>query len=176
MRARSLIVGVALAGCASSTTHGYPGASVVAEGAPTRRAAKPRPVVRWSALDDAESWPSVNDEPFTSRGHAGGRWTLSVRVSPNAREAYAALRPGAVMPEGAVIAAFHQDATRGKPGPIYVMEKKGGDWRFSRVRADGRVQEGSVALCARCHAEAVADHLFGLPRGESPKAGDGSNP
>ena len=46
------------------------------------------------------------------------------------------------------------------------------------TRAKGRRwgQEGSVALCARCHAEAVADHLFGLPRGESPKAGDGSNP
>ncbi len=164
--ARSLVAVVALAavGCGASAAEGYPGASSQAPQAPTPSASAAPPPLRWTQFDEAKGWPPVNDEPFTSRGHAGGRWTLTVRVSPDARDAYAALTPGSSLPSGAVVAAFHHDPARGRPGPIYVMEKASQRWRFTVVNPDGLVREGSVALCARCHAEAVADHLFGLPR------------
>lgn len=64
-------------------------------------------------------------------------------------------------------------AWAGKSGsaPIvyFVMVKRapgynpsGGDWEYLVVAPDGRVEDrGQVALCARCHAEAPHDFLFG---------------
>jgi len=85
-------------------------------------------------------------------------------VSPDARERYAALLPVTTLPEGAVVTAFHQHVDTGKPGPIYVMEKRPSAWFFQALDADGRPVEHTVELCQRCHAEAPADSLFGLPK------------
>ncbi len=84
---------------------------------------------------------------------------MEVRVSPESRDAYLSLRPGVTLPDGAVVAALHHD------GPIYLMEKRDGRWTFHILGDDGRPTEhGPLALCARCHAEAQTDMLFGLPR------------
>jgi hypothetical protein len=41
---------------------------------------------------------------------------------------------------------------------------EGGDWEFVVLDAAGRLEDrGKLALCARCHAEATADWVFGLP-------------
>lgn len=109
-------------------------------------------------------WPTSNPQPFASRGHGAARYTIDVRVDEIARPVYQALLPGTVFADGTVIAAFHHDPEHGRTGPIYVMEKVEGRWRYSIVGSDGRQrQQSSLELCARCHAEAVSDHVFGLP-------------
>jgi hypothetical protein len=41
----------------------------------------------------------------------------------------------------------------------------GGDWEYLVLDATGRIeQRGRLALCARCHADAPHDHLFGTGR------------
>jgi hypothetical protein len=47
-----------------------------------------------------------------------------------------------------------------KQAPGY--DPPGGDWEYLVVAPDGFVEErGKLSLCARCHAEAPHDHLFG---------------
>jgi hypothetical protein len=56
-----------------------------------------------------------------------------------------------------------------QPVTHFVMLKRapgydppGDDWEFSVVSPDGHVEDrGPLPLCARCHAEAPHDHLFG---------------
>jgi hypothetical protein len=56
-----------------------------------------------------------------------------------------------------------------QPATHFVMIKRapgydppGGDWEFIVVSPDGHVEDrGPLPLCARCHAEAPRDHLFG---------------
>ena len=111
----------------------------------------------------------MTTEPFPSRGHGAGRYTLELRVSPESREAYVALMPGTTLPNGALIAAFHRESRLGQPGPIYTMEKRGDAWSFRVYGPDGIPAEaGLTELCARCHAESPTDQLFGLPRALRP--------
>jgi hypothetical protein len=127
-----------------------------------------RPRVAWSRFAEVRSWPP-SGEAFTNGGHVGAGALAVVRVSPEARAAYEHLLKDSELPDGAVVVLFHELAP-GKPGPVYVMEKSGGSWRFSSLRADGTEPEppepaaSSAAHCRRCHADAVADSLFGLPR------------
>jgi hypothetical protein len=129
-------------------------------------ASAPKPRVVWSRFAEIESWPVVG-EPFTNSGHVGAGAEAVVRVSPDARAAYEHLVKDTELPDGAVAALFHELAP-GRPGPVYVMEKGEGVWRFSSCRADGTectpAATASTAGCQHCHADAVADSLFGLPR------------
>jgi hypothetical protein len=98
--------------------------------------------------------------PFVARGHADGRYTALVRVSPGARGAYASWTRGARMPRATVIAMFHEVGNR--PGPVYVMSKlPSASWRFLVLDREGRVSNTPTVLCARCHAEAPSDDVFG---------------
>jgi hypothetical protein len=92
---------------------------------------------------------------------------VTVRVSPNAREAYASLVADTRLPDGAVVALFHQNREGSVRGNVYVMEKTGETWRFQAFDDKGTPAVGSEA-CARCHAFGVADQLFGLPRTVEP--------
>jgi hypothetical protein len=86
-------------------------------------------------------------------------------VSESARASYVALRPDLELPDGAIIAAFHRDAKTGQPGPVYVMTRDRGAWKYAVFDAGGRASEhGPLTLCERCHAEAPSGGLFGLPR------------
>jgi predicted nucleic acid-binding protein len=71
-----------------------------------------------------------------------------------------------VLDPGSVLVEALTDRSKSHPDELYVMEKLGdGTWRFLVVSADGAIDAAAVtALCHRCHAEAVADGLFGLPR------------
>jgi hypothetical protein len=92
-----------------------------------------------------------------------------VRVSPDARATYEHLVQDSVLPEGAVVALFHADADD-TPRAIYVMEKLGGTWRFSTLDSEGGEQPfdapsgQATERCRSCHADGVADSLFGVPR------------
>lgn len=118
---------------------------------------------RWAEFEGARTWP-LAAEPFASRGHGGGHYTVEVRVTPAALPAYRALVPGRTLPVGTEIAAFHRSVDGGAPGSTYVMQKRAEGWAFFATDAAGRVLVGEgVRLCAGCHAEARADSLFGVP-------------
>jgi hypothetical protein len=94
-----------------------------------------------------------------------------VRVSPEARPDYEHLVRDHSMPEGTLVAIFHDAGAAGPAGPVYVMEKSAGTWRYLSLSADGRVdsrpgaaQQLKVGACAGCHEGALGDSLFGLPR------------
>jgi hypothetical protein len=48
-------------------------------------------------------------------------------------------------------------------GHAWGMEKRAGAWTFLGLSSSGEIIAGDRWRCQRCHAEAVADSLFGLP-------------
>lgn len=130
--------------------------------------APPKPRVVWSRWGEVQSWPSVGG-PFPNAGHPGAGARAVVRVSPEARPSYEHLVRDSGLPDGTTVALFHELAS-GQPGAIYVMEKAGGAWQFSAWNADGSelaatdTAGASAGRCRRCHADGVADSLFGPPR------------
>jgi hypothetical protein len=127
----------------------------------------------WPRLAEVKGWPAVA-EAFPNDGHPGAGARATVRVSPDARASYEHLVRDSALPEGALVAIFHDAGATGPEGPIYVMEKTAGAWRFSSVGPDGRVdatpgaaQNLAAGACVRCHQGGEADSLFGLPRGKS---------
>jgi len=132
---------------------------------------KPPPApTRWEHFDEVRRWPSAHEKPFASLGHLSGRYSASVIVDPTARDAYRNLVTASSLPVGSVVAEFHQDSRTGHPGPVFAMQKLAeGRWEYLVVDPGGKVQQrGQLALCQRCHAEGVADQLFGLPASTRP--------
>jgi hypothetical protein len=109
------------------------------------------------------SWPTAG-EPFANLGHLGAGEVATARVSPDALHAYQALVEDSVLPEGAVVALFHDDRSGTQPGPVYVMAKAQGTWSYLELTATGLVAAGPTQHCQSCHQGAVGDSLFGLPR------------
>jgi hypothetical protein len=131
---------------------------------------------RWAEFDAASRWPTAAP-PFVSRGHGVGHYRVDVRVSPEHLDAYRSLVAGQLAPDGITVVAFHRDVDSDADGPVYMMQKRtAGDWRFLVVDASGHLSSHvDLELCARCHLDAPADHLFGAPRpsstpGEPPPA------
>ncbi len=131
----------------------------------------PRPSITrgvWPRFSEVRSWPPAS-EPFTNRGHTGAGPVAVVRVSPEARDSYAHLVRDSALPDDSVVALFHLKADQ-RPGPVYVMEKSSGTWRFLVLDPDGVVlapagPTGQATQgCHGCHADAVADFLFGVPQ------------
>lgn len=133
---------------------------------PTRTAAAPAPAPAkpWAHLKEVEAWAPLNTVPFLSRGHLTTPNYASVRVSPNARNAYATLVADTKLPDAALIALFHQNRDGSQRGAIFVMEKHGESWRFFALDQRGAPMTVATEACARCHASGVADSVFGLPR------------
>jgi hypothetical protein len=128
----------------------------------------PSPTRHWARMGEVRAWTPLTDGPFVSLGHPPGNQLARIHVSPEARETYQNLQPGTTLPVGAIVAELQQDAATGQPGLGYVMTKQeGGRWEFMLVKSDGEIlEQGEVPPCARCHAEAVADSLFGVRAGE----------
>jgi hypothetical protein len=139
-------------------------ASDVPPQAPTAAAHEEAPRERWSRFDEIKSYEPVNATPFSTRGHLVKPSHAVVRVSPEAREQYLGLVTDSVLPDGAVIAMFHQSRDGATGGPVYVMEKKASAWTFVALDPDGAVTSENLNVCALCHRGGVADQLFGLPR------------
>ena len=94
-----------------------------------------------------------------------------MRVSPNARDAYATLVTDTKLPDTALIALFHQNRDGSEPGAVFVMEKREESWRFLALDSTG-TPAGATDACGRCHAQGVADSLFGLPRAQPARASE----
>ncbi len=160
-----------LTACGAGASASYfPGASNAARGGGTghRTAPAPKPEPPWGEFDAARQWPAEEDKPLVVPDHGGGRYVGTVRVSPGARKAYESLTRGSELPAGSIVAMFHEDARGHGAGPVYVMQKGKTGWRYLILEPDGRIhRQGAIPLCERCHAEATADHLFGLPAGAS---------
>ncbi len=154
-------------GCARPAEPGqYPGASSTsARAEPTRpRSASPARPQRWDRYEEVLSWPP--QKSFPSLGHFSARYTGAVHVDAGARDAYLKLVPGSSLPIGSIVAELHSDTETGRRGPLFAMHKIATDrWEYLVVDPQGLVEErGALPLCQRCHADGVADQLFGLPR------------
>jgi hypothetical protein len=151
-------------------------ASDVPPKTPTAAAQEEAPRERWSRFDEVKSYEPVNDKPFSTRGHLVKPSYAVVRVSSDAREQYLGLVTDSVLPDGAVIAMFHQSRDGASGGPVYVMEKKVGAWTFVALDAEGAATSENLNVCALCHKGGVADQLFGLPRSLRSTTGGAGNP
>jgi len=114
-------------------------------------------------MQSALTWPHLQSDVHNG-GHAGGPYRARVHVNPQAFEAYASLAAGSELPVGSILVQFHLDASD-RRGPAFVMQKQASlHWSFSVLDSGGRViRDGELRDCARCHAEGVADFLFGPP-------------
>jgi hypothetical protein len=105
--------------------------------------------------------------PRARSEHLGGDLEGEVLASPGS--GYPMRGPASVVPAGATL--VERLFPQGAPGAslYFAMVKRapgydpaGGDWEYLVAAAGGQVEErGKLALCARCHAEAPHDHLFG---------------
>jgi hypothetical protein len=108
---------------------------------------------------------------FVSRGHFGGQWTAEISLNEAASQVYANLAPSSRFSTGSLLVKKHALTSSAAPGPIFAMAKRdagffpeGGDWEYVVLDAEGHLEDrGRLTLCARCHAEANADWVFGLP-------------
>jgi hypothetical protein len=113
------------------------------------------------SADFATRLARVGPDSFVSSGHAGGRYAATVYVTPAAKDVV--LRVGTVVAPGTEIVMTNVDRASHTPGPTLFMQKEpSGAWRFGTRETTDAKHEG-LALCARCHAEATGDHIFGLP-------------
>lgn len=142
---------------------------------PETRSPAPRPAQPlWAERTRVRDWALVPDQSFLSRGHPG-RWTTRIRVPPELRSAYLARAPSFAFPIGTLLVA-ELTADGGGPGPSLVMSKRdAATWDFFEVDADGRIDSRSAMACARCHAEAPHDQVYGVP-GQAPSSAASSTP
>jgi hypothetical protein len=116
----------------------------------------------WESYADAQHWPAANREPFTARGHQPEQ-LVDVRSNDTARSAYETLVTDTVFPDGSILAEVPHSPLG--TGNGFAMRKNAGAWRYFQLDGSGRVlASGALALCEGCHAQAPADHVFGLPR------------
>lgn len=76
--------------------------------------------------------------------------------NPSAREAWSAR---AAMPDGAQLVAEHLRPGTDQPGPLLVMDRSGGAWRFSQVGPEAAARGGPKG-CGDCHSQAPRDSVF----------------
>jgi hypothetical protein len=152
-----------------------------------------------SAVPAASSWATpqalapltaVDDRPRPSLGHNPPAWAGVVHVSPDLVGSYQTLGSSHdPWPVGAIIVERHT-AADGSSGPAYAMRKldpgmhpEAGDWSYAVLSSDGTPKDvGDLSFCARCHADAPHEFLFG-PRTEvrrrlhgAPGQGSASSP
>jgi hypothetical protein len=105
-------------------------------------------------LVSRELVPANNHEPF--------QWNLRVWITPAALPLYMSWHVEAVMPAGTWIVAEHRARQGDTPGPYYFAHKTSAGWDFGSATSEGYLTAPPAAACARCHAEAPADDVFGL--------------
>jgi hypothetical protein len=135
---------------------------------PARADAHPAVVERWDL--DAQLRAL---HPAVGRARSGHRTgEMEAEVLAGSAGTYPKLGPGSVLPPGATLVERLYEAGAAVPVGYFVMVKRppgfdppGGDWEYLVVTPVGIVeQRGALPLCARCHAEAPHDRLFGAGR------------
>jgi hypothetical protein len=169
---RASVALVAAIGCrAQEPPLVNPGVSDVKPEMASARRPAPDAAAVWEHAGETSAYRALGKGPFPSQGHFADRWTAEVLGNEPAAIAFATLARSTVVPQGAVLMEKLAERATGTAGPIFAMEKRasgyfpaGGDWKYVVTDAAGRIEdEGQLSLCARCHAEAPADYLFGLP-------------
>ena len=102
--------------------------------------------------------------------HGPRRYVAEILVN-DAAAAYPSVGPDRKLPHGALVVEALRSAPDLPAEGYLAMRKRapgfypdGGDWAYSAYGSDGRpLDTGANALCARCHAEAPSDWLFGPP-------------
>ena len=174
---RALLAAALLAGCAPAAP--FPSVGAAADHAP-RRAPTPPPTTPADAAPAAEPPPWDLDAQLrrlhvaSARApseHLTGQLDGEILVDAGAA-AYPALGPLRRIEPGATL--VQRLSPRGSPAlaAYFAMVKRpagydpgGGDWEYLVVDAAGQIeQRGRLPLCARCHADAPHDHLFGTGR------------
>jgi len=123
----------------------------------------------WPRFAEVAAWPAVTDTALPNQGHDVAVGFARVHTNPEARDTYMGLVQDSVLPDGSVVALFHESADGATRGPVYVMEKAAGRWHYLVLDAEGHEEPtAKLDTCAGCHADATADQLFGLPRRRRP--------
>jgi hypothetical protein len=154
-------LGVAAA-CASPPREALVGASDAWSNAAepsTPRAPAPSSV--WDSYADAQRWPASNAAPFIARGHQPEQ-RVDVRVNEIARSAYSGLVADTVFPNGSLLTELPHSPLG--TGGGFAIRKSAGSWSYFQLDGKGQVlASGALSLCNGCHAQALADHVFGIP-------------
>ena len=155
-----LVTVLATLGCVETAPGPLAGASDVFASEPTPAPRVAVPLTVWDGYAGAKRWAPTSAAPFTSQGHLPAS-PVDVRVNATASASYAALVTDTVFPEGSVLL----ELSHSLDGHGYAMRKANGAWSYFELDAQGGVlASGALSLCAGCHAQAPADHVFGLPR------------
>lgn len=125
--------------------------------------APPPKVEPWKSFGLLAGLESVG-EPRVS-GHRLGDEVGTIRINHEA----ALYGRGQNAPEGAMIVESLSSEVGAAPTAHFVMTKRrsgyfpaGGDWEYLVVNPEGGViAGGQLPRCARCHAEATSDFVFG---------------
>ena len=165
---------VLVVGCGGGATNWTPGQSdgrgIDSASAPvTSASAAGRPSAGvWEHWKEVEKF-RVMVPSGPSRGHHVGGLTGEIRANEQGASSMGDSRT--VMGKGAVVVEVHRSRASGAAAGAFAMEKKeagynpeGGDWEYVVMDGEGRVQNrGKLGGCARCHAEAATDFVFGGP-------------
>ena len=127
------------------------------------------PPPRWELAEQLRRLHPAS--PRTPSEHLTGQLDGEILADEGAA-AYPALGPLRLISPGATL--VERLLPRGAPEltAYFAMVKRppgydpaGGDWEYLVLDASGRIeQRGRLPLCARCHADAPHDHLFGTGR------------
>lgn len=121
---------------------------------PSLTSAAPEP---WPSFGDLARYRAVGAFPSE---HRGARTFARVTVN----DAAAPYADGCVtLVPGAVVVSSLSDSPDGVASEHYVMERKANGWGYFVVGPEGTVRRGESERCARCHAEAPSDEVFGVP-------------
>jgi hypothetical protein len=160
-----MVLSLGTEGCLPSTAPS-PGASdQLAQASRASAVSGSRPEV-WSRYQESLSWQVMR--PAYRTEHGVRKASAVLRASPEAVEAYRSLQLGTVMPHESALTLLVTPEDQGERPYILVMHRDGpGTWKFLTLRADGTLdQADDSGFCARCHGQARADALFGLPTTE----------
>lgn len=121
----------------------------------------PKPPV-WPRFEEAQGWPVASE--VSPSEHLGNARTATIRVWPEAEATYRDLVPHTILPVGTAVLETLSRGPGDEPSGYFAMEKTADGWTYWALDAKGRGNADTSGLCQRCHAEAVADELFGPRR------------
>lgn len=131
--------------------------------APKTTADKP---ARWEYMDTLKTFRKA--APRARSQHLAGDHDAEVFTN-EAAAAYPGLGPLRQLPAGSVLVEALYGPNQAEVATYFVMVKQpstaNSAWDYAVVSNEGMVERrGALALCARCHAEAPHDQIFGRPR------------
>lgn len=121
---------------------------------------------RWEYMDTLSTFRKA--APRARSQHLGGDHDAEVLANETAA-AYPTLGPLRQLPAGSVLVEALYAPNQTEVAMYFVMVKQpsttSSAWDYAVISTTGMVERrGASTLCARCHAEAPHDQIFGRPR------------